>query len=199
MAEPRALGGRPALPRLDVLPDDALLGGSYRAAGGAAAGAAAGATAGAIAGARAGAGAGAGVDAAAEHMRVPAHQLVAYRPGHGLEVEMLRLGGNLCVKHHLKQQIAQLVLQMRHVAAFDGIRDFIGLFDGVRRNAREGLLPIPGATIGGAQAHHDGQQFTHPAIGVRDPRHCCFSPCACSMRRSVISMPAVAPQILRSP
>ncbi len=40
-------------------------------------------------------------------------QLVAYRSGHRLEIELPRLARDLRVKHHLKQQIAQLVLQMR--------------------------------------------------------------------------------------
>src|ERR1700679_3180341 len=52
--------GGAALPRLDLFPGDALLGGSHPAAG-------------------------------AEHMRVPAQRLVAYRTGDRLEIEMIRL------------------------------------------------------------------------------------------------------------
>src|ERR1700677_4807075 len=160
--------GGAALPRLDLFPGDALLGGSHPAAG-------------------------------AEHVRVPAQQLVAYRTGHRLEIEMLRLARDLRMKHHLKQQITELVLEVEHVAAFDGVGDFVSLFDGVRRNAREGLFPVPGAAIRGAQTRHDLEQLAHPAIGVEFRAHRGGSSRACSMRRSVISIPAVAPQILRSP
>ena len=45
-----------------------------------------------------------------------------------------------------------------------------------------------------AQPRHDREQFAHPASA-----HGATGRAACNMRRKVISMPAVAPQILRSP
>ena len=126
--------------------------------------------------------------ACTEHMRVAAQQLVANRAGHRLEVEVLRLAGDLGVKNHLKQQIAQFILEVSQVAALDGVGDFVRLLDGVGRDARKGLLPVPGTAVRGPQPRHDGEQFAHPRHG-RD----------CSMRRRVMSIPAVAPQILRSP
>ncbi|HEY4968292.1 MAG TPA: hypothetical protein VII35_00210 [Steroidobacteraceae bacterium] len=96
-------------------------------------------------------------------MRMAAQQLVAYRAGHCLEIELTRLARHLGMKHHLKQQIAEFVLQVLHVAAFGRVGNLVGLFDGVRRNAREGLLPIPGAASRGPQTRHDGEQLAQPA------------------------------------
>src|SRR6185312_9731275 len=103
--------------------------------------------------------------ARAEHMRMTPQQLVADGSGHRLEIELPRLAGDLRVEHHLKQQIAQFVLQVQGIAALDGGGDLVGLLDGVRRAAGGGLLPIPGTAVGGPQARHDGQQFLKPGHG----------------------------------
>ena len=137
--------------------------------------------------------------ACAEHVRVAPQQLVANGPGHRLEIELPRLARDLRVKHHLKQEIAEFVAQVAHVAAFHCVRDFIRLLDGVRRDGREGLRPIPWATVRGAQALHDAEQFADPVRRGELPGHCGLAPPVCNMRRRVINMPAVAPQMLRSP
>ena len=95
----------------------------------------------------------------AEHMRVTAQQLVAYRTGHRIEVEMTGLMRHLRMKDHLEQQVPQFVLQMLHVAAFRGVGHLVCFLDGVGRDGRECLLPVPRAPIGGAQALHDGEEF----------------------------------------
>ncbi len=132
-------------------------------------------------------------------MRVAANQLVADGAGNALEVELPRLAGHLRMKHHLEQQISQFILEMLRVAALDGIRHLVGLLDGVRRNAGKGLLPIPGAAVGGSQPRHDGEQFLQPIARHARAGHRGPAPRACSMRRNVSSMPAVAPQMLRLP
>ena len=59
----------------------------------------------------------------------------------------------------LELEIAELVLQRRHVAAADRIVHLIGFLDRVGRDGREILLEIPGAAGDGrAQGHHDGAQ-----------------------------------------
>ncbi len=63
------------------------------------------------------------------------------------------------MEHHLEQQISQFVLEACHVAALDRIGDFVGFLDGIGRDAREGLLPIPRAAVGRAQPRHDREQF----------------------------------------
>src|SRR5580704_5801681 len=97
------------------------------------------------------------------------------------------------MKYHLKQQIAELVLELAHVAALDGVGNLIGLFDGVGRDAGKGLLAIPGTAVGRAQACHDCKQLAQ-AVAHGDSAACSWS-----SRRKVISMPAVAPQIFRPP
>jgi len=65
----------------------------------------------------------------------------------------------LAVIHHLEQQVAQLALQVIEVATFDGVGDFVGLFQGVRDDARVGLLDVPRAPVlRVAQAIHQVQQ-----------------------------------------
>ena len=80
-----------------------------------------------------------------KNVRVAPHQLVADRRSHRLEIELARLAGDLRVKHHLEQQIAQLFLEMLEVSSLDGVGNLVRLLDRVGRNAREGLLPIPRA------------------------------------------------------
>jgi hypothetical protein len=63
------------------------------------------------------------------------------------------------MKDDLKQQIAEFVLQRRHVAAPDRVGDFISLLDRIRRDRREILLPVPrAAVLQIAQTRHDCQK-----------------------------------------
>src|SRR5882757_852445 len=128
----------------------------------------------------------------AENMGMSAGELVANRSGHGLKIKPTRFAGDLRMEHHLEQQIAQFAFQLFHVAAFNGIGDLVGLFDGIGRDAGEGLLPIPRAAVGRAQTRHDRKQFG-------DSRAHVFAVRVCSRRLRVINIPAVAPQMLRSP
>src|SRR5690606_41251518 len=59
------------------------------------------------------------------------------------EAEMPALFGHARVEHDLEQQIAELVTQVGEVTALDGVGDFVGLFDGVRRDAVEILRDVP--------------------------------------------------------
>ena len=53
----------------------------------------------------------------------------------------------LAVIHHLKQQIAQLALQVFKVTLLDGIGDLVGLFKGVGHDRLVGLLDVPRTTV----------------------------------------------------
>jgi len=46
-----------------------------------------------------------------------------------IEVEMTALLCDSRMEDHLKQEIAEFVLQMRHVALLDRVRDFVGFLD----------------------------------------------------------------------
>ena len=82
---------------------------------------------------------------AGKHMRVPAQHFVDDRRRYGLEVETPGLAGYLRVEYDLQQQVAQFVAQRVEVGPVDRIGHFVGFLDGVRRNAGEVLLQVPGA------------------------------------------------------
>ena len=111
------------------------------------------------------------------------------------------LARHLRMEHDLEQQIAELVLEVREVAALDRIGDLVRLLEGVGRDAREGLLAIPGAAVRRAQppmiaSSSAMRELTRASRGGAGARAALR---ACSRRRKVISMPAVAPQMMRSP
>src|SRR5687768_16609904 len=110
--------------------------------------------------------------------------------------------------------------------AFDGIRDLVGFLDRVRSDAREILLAIPGATrLWVAKPGHDGDETVDGHVSdrliengdgvqkrVRNSVHQDQLPDSdlfillvtlhasfFSNRYKLISIPAVAPQIGRSP
>src|SRR5262249_26109356 len=89
----------------------------------------------------------------------------------------------------------ELVRQVLAVSVLDGISNLVCLLDRVRRNGGEGLLTVPGAAmLRVAQPRHERKQFLECALclahGASAPTH---------TRYSVCSMPAVAPQMRRSP
>ena len=95
----------------------------------------------------------------AEDMRMAPHHLVGDRRGDVVEGEMPGFLGHAGVEHDLQQQIAQFVLQRRHVVALDRIGDLVGLLDRVGRDRREILLAVPrAAALRVAQPRHDRQQ-----------------------------------------
>ena len=102
-----------------------------------------------------------------EHMRMAALHLVADRRGHVGKGKRARFLGHARVEHHLQQQIAQLVLEVDHVATIDGIGDFVGFLDGVRGDGRECLPGVPRAAVNGiAQPGHDRQQIIDAAASA---------------------------------
>jgi hypothetical protein len=115
-------------------------------------------------------GTGAGHGAIGEHMGMPADHLVVERPNNVVEAIEPALARHLGVEHDLKHQVAQLALEFVHLAALDGIGDFIGFLDRVRDDGREVLLEIPGtAGFGIAQPRHDGEEAVdrREALGRR--------------------------------
>ena len=83
------------------------------------------------------------------------------------EIEQVALLGHAGMKHDLKQQVAEFVFQIDHVAAGDGVGDFIGLFDGVGRNRSEILLDIPWASgFRRPQGDHDLEKAGNVARGL---------------------------------
>jgi hypothetical protein len=86
---------------------------------------------------------------------MPAHQLVDDAADHGVDVEGalgLAQGG---VKHHLHQQVAQLLLVAGDVGALEGVEHLVGLLDEEGAQGLEGLLAIPRAAVGSEELGHD--------------------------------------------
>ncbi len=70
------------------------------------------------------------------------------------------------MKHDLKQQIAQLILQGGPIAILDRAGNLICFLDRVRRDGREALLAVPGAPGPRiAQPPHDLKQVVNLGIG----------------------------------
>ena len=107
----------------------------------------------------------------AENMRVAGHHLVGDGIGHVLKGEQATVIGNLGMKHHLQQKIAQFAAQLVPVGTLDGVGDLVSLFDGVGGDGAEILLDVPrAAAVGIAQPAHDLEQSGHAAVGVMSCR-----------------------------
>ncbi|RMS15574.1 hypothetical protein ALP72_05645 [Pseudomonas coronafaciens pv. coronafaciens] len=80
----------------------------------------------------------------------------------------------MCVKDHLKQQVAQLALQMSKITLFDSVGHFIGFFQRVRHDAGVRLLQVPrAAELRVTQPSHEMKQVLNCIHGA---------PCARSRR-----------------
>ncbi len=101
---------------------------------------------------------GVGITGVGENVRVTAGHFFDDPPRHILEFKPTLLAGDLRVKHHLKEQVAQFVPQFRPVFTGDGVGDFVSFLDGVGHDGGVGLLPIPRtAVVWIAQSGHQGQ------------------------------------------
>ena len=98
-----------------------------------------------------------GAGAITEDMRMATFHLLAQGGHHIGEREMPGFFGHAAVKDDLEQQIAQFLLQFRHVPHRDGFGHFIGFLDRVWRDRIEILGQIPRAAILlVAKGGHDG-------------------------------------------
>ena len=79
-----------------------------------------------------------------EHVRMAPDDLATDGGHHVVDVEPAGLGRQLALEDDLEQQVSQFL---------EGLLDEVGL-EGV-----EGLLAVPGATVGGAQPAHDFHQL----------------------------------------
>ena len=73
-------------------------------------------------------------------------------------VERAGFARQVGVEQDLQQEIAEFLGQILGASLFDGVEDFVGFFDQVGFEGRVGLLAVPGAAAGGAQAGLDGDQ-----------------------------------------
>ena len=95
---------------------------------------------------------------AAEHMGMAVDHLLRHAVHHVIHGEAAALGLDGGVKHHLHQNIAQLLAHIRGVVPVQGVQDLIGLLQEVPADGAVGLFPVPGAAPGGTKQPHDVQK-----------------------------------------
>ncbi len=94
-----------------------------------------------------------------EDVRVSSHQLVDNRPERVVDREQPPIGGDLGEKHPFENVVADLLAQVVHVPALDGVDDFVRFLEHEARQRFERLFPIPRAAVRRAQRAHDGHQL----------------------------------------
>lgn len=78
-------------------------------------------------------------------MRMTPHQFSDDALDHVVKGERTALLGEAGVKDYLQEQITEFVSKISQIPPIDRIGYLVGLLDGVRGNAGEVLLTIPGA------------------------------------------------------
>jgi len=92
----------------------------------------------------------------AEDVRVAPNELARDRLDHVAKCEGAAFLGHAGVEHDLKQEVAQLFLEVDEVAALDRVHDLIGFLEGVGRDGAKILLQVPRASgLGLTECRHD--------------------------------------------
>ena len=74
---------------------------------------------------------------------MPANHLVRERVDHVGDGKLAAFGGQLRVEDDLEEQVAELLAQLRVVAAFDRVDDFVGLLDQIAHERLRGSVRGP--------------------------------------------------------
>ena len=100
-------------------------------------------------------------------MRVPAHELLVEAVGHVLDGELAGVGGYLRVEKHLLEHVAELLAEVRDVVCLDGVNGLVCLLNHVLGDGAVGLLAVPGAAVGLAQAPDGANEPVHLWVSRR--------------------------------
>ncbi len=92
-------------------------------------------------------------------MRMTTHHLLVHVSRNIIDGKQARVSGNLALQNHLKQNIAQLLPQVSHIAGFDGVDGFVSLFNHVVRDGSVRLLAVPRASVRRAQCRNRGHKL----------------------------------------
>jgi hypothetical protein len=76
-----------------------------------------------------------------------------------MDGEAIFFGGDLGVKEDLKEEVAEFIGELGIVTGVEGIEDFVRFFDEVGAEGGVGLLAVPGAAGGRAEAGHESDEF----------------------------------------
>ena len=98
-------------------------------------------------------------------MRMPVHQLAGKAIQNVIDRKCSLLFGHHRIEKHLQQEIAEFAGKLFPVAIVDGLKNFIGFFEGIGLDGIKGLLAIPRTAAGGPQALHDGDCSFEPFAG----------------------------------
>jgi hypothetical protein len=79
-------------------------------------------------------------------MGMAANQFLADADCYGIEIESLVFFGDAGVKHHLQQQVTELLLQVLVIAMTDGIGHLMGFLQYIRGERLVRLFQVPRAT-----------------------------------------------------
>ena len=110
---------------------------------------------------------------------MPADELGVHGPRHLLEIALALLLQQQREEVDLEEQVAELVEQLGRVARLGGVRDLVGLLDGVRDDRPRRLLAVPGAVA--AQAP---RQLLQLFERLRERQAATCSRRSCSWRRA---------------
>jgi len=97
-------------------------------------------------------------------VRVAPHELLVDRAHDVRDRELARILGDARLEDHLEEQVAELLAELAGVALLDGGDDLVGLLDDVGLERLGGLLAVPGAAAGGAQASHELDEGREPVV-----------------------------------
>src|SRR5690606_36188859 len=115
-----------------------------------------------------------------KHMGMAGKKLAHYAIDDGGKIKKPVLLGDTGVEHHLKKQVPQLLAEVAHVAALDGVHHLVDLFQGVGYQRAKILLAVPGTTADRIpQTGHQIQKIVDTVTFVG-----AHQPFACSIRRS---------------
>ena len=93
-----------------------------------------------------------------EDVRMTAHELVADRVDGVADREVAGLLADPRQEHRLEQEVAELLAEMRRLAALDRLEHLVGLLEHERTQRRVRLLAVPRAPVRRAQRAHDLDQ-----------------------------------------
>src|SRR5690606_25470660 len=114
-----------------------------------------------------------------KHMGMAGKKLAHYAIDDGGKIKKPVLLGDTGVEHHLKKQVPQLLAEVAHVAALDGVHHLVDLFQGVGYQRAKILLAVPGTTAD--RTPRRGHQI--PSIVDTVPLAGAHQPFACSSMR----------------
>ena len=118
----------------------------------------------------------------AEDVRMPVHQLLAGHIRYGVHIESALVLRHAGMQNDLHQQVAQLLAKVLRAALVYRLADLVGLLQHVAPDALVGLLPVPGAALGGAQIVDKGYEVPEVIALFANKIYHTITPSASSFR-----------------